>query len=305
MKTFKPQLAPNEKVDLSTLNYPLLASTKLDGIRCIFYKGQILSRSLKQIQNKQLRERFEVIRAYTEKWNFILDGEIYSPKLNFQEITHFVMTQDLGDEVLPDHLKFHCFDAIREDKFNEEFRWRIEKTIEIFNRFSNLIELVFQIPVHSAKEVESYFEEVLKEGYEGLILRKPSSGYKFGRLTVASGDGYKLKPFVTLDAKIVDIIPATKAKEGTEKTMDELGHSHTSKKKDDREEVEMAGKFIVMYKGKELGIILAMDKKEKIKVWKNKKDYIGKWIEYKCITYAIKDLPKNAVFVRWRKDKDG
>jgi len=58
MKTFKPMLAPNEKIDISTLKYPLLASYKLDGIRCIFKDGQMYSRALKQFPNIKLRERF-------------------------------------------------------------------------------------------------------------------------------------------------------------------------------------------------------------------------------------------------------
>jgi DNA ligase-1 len=278
----------------------------LDGIRCIFYKGQILSRSLKQIQNKQLRERFEVIRAYTEKWNFILDGEIYSPKLNFQEITHFVMTQDLGDEVLPDHLKFHCFDAIREDKFNEEFRWRIEKTIEIFNRFSNLIELVFQIPVHSAKEVESYFEEVLKEGYEGLILRDPESFYKCGRGTIREAIIFKVKPFLELDAQVTGVVQATRVDELAEKTINELGRSVTSKKKDDRILIEKASAVTVDYKSQSLKVTLALTDEEKIEVWKNRDSYIGRWIEYKYLAVGMKEggLPRHPTSLRWRIDKD-
>ena len=41
MKTFKPQLCPNEQIDLGTIKYPLLASFKLDGIRCIVKDGEL------------------------------------------------------------------------------------------------------------------------------------------------------------------------------------------------------------------------------------------------------------------------
>jgi DNA ligase-1 len=302
MKPFRPLLAPNEKVDLSTLSYPLLASTKLDGIRCIFYKGQILSRSLKQIQNKQLRERFEVIRAYTEKWNLILDGEIYSPKLNFQEITHFVMTQDLGEEKLPDHLKFYCFDNIASDDWEIPFHGRYPTCFTLSSMFSDIIGVV-QKPVHSAKEVETYFEEVLKDGYEGLILRDPESLYKYGRGTVKEGIIFKVKPFVTFDAKITGVEQSTEVNEDAEKKTNELGRSVTSKKKDDRHLIEKASAFWVDYEGKPLKVVLAMTDPEKVAVWTNRDGLIGKTIEYKGMLVGSKDVPRHPVMIRYREDK--
>ena len=84
---FLPMLAPNQKVDLNKVKYPLLASYKVDGIRCLFIKGEMLSRSLKPIQNKQLREKFRELIDRSKDCGLILDGEIYSPELTFQEIT--------------------------------------------------------------------------------------------------------------------------------------------------------------------------------------------------------------------------
>ena len=79
MKSYKPLLAPNQEINLDEISYPLLASTKLDGIRVIFYKGQILTRSLKKLPNKQLNEKFEPLRQYSEDYNVVLDGEILQP----------------------------------------------------------------------------------------------------------------------------------------------------------------------------------------------------------------------------------
>ena len=302
MKTFKPQLAPNEKVDLSTLSYPLLASTKLDGIRCIFYKGQILSRSLKQIQNKQLRERFEVIRAYTEKWNFILDGEIYSPKLNFQEITHFVMTQDLGDEKLPDHLRFYCFDVIANEDWTIPFHARYPTCFTLSSQFSDIIG-VGQMPVDNAQEVEEHFERVLKEGFEGLILRDPKSLYKCGRFTVREGGMFKCKPVLDFDGKITGVVQSTEVDEDAEKKINELGRSVTSKKLSERHTIEKASAFWVDYEGKPLKVVLAMTDPEKVSVWANRASLIGKTIEYKGMIIGSKNVPRHPVMIRYREDK--
>jgi DNA ligase-1 len=303
MKTFKPMLAPNEKVDLSTVTFPLLASTKLDGIRCIFYKGQILSRSLKQIQNKQFREKFEPLRKYSEDNNLILDGEIYSPALSFQEITHFVMTQDLKDEPLPNHLRFDCFDCIQDDNFDQRFQVRQVYTESLEKYFPELVISVPHIFVSSPEAVTKFFEDVLKLGYEGLILRDPGGRYKFGRGTIKEGLIYKVKPFVTFDAKITGVEQSTEVNEDAEKKTNELGRSVTSKKKDDRHLIEKASAFWVDYEGKPLKVVLAMTDPEKVAVWANRASLIGKTIEYKGMLVGSKDVPRHPVMIRYREDK--
>ena len=97
MKNFKQMLGA-EFENYEQLKFPLYASTKLDGIRCVFKDGQMLSRSLKQIPNKQLQERFQFLKDYSKKHNIIIDGELYNHELNFQQITSLVMTKDFEDE---------------------------------------------------------------------------------------------------------------------------------------------------------------------------------------------------------------
>jgi DNA ligase-1 len=300
-KSFKPMLAPNEKVDLSTLNYPLLASTKLDGIRCIFYKGQILSRSLKQIQCQQLRERLEPLRQFSELNQVIFDGEIYSPKLTFQQITHFTMTRDLGDEELPEHLRFYCFDML--DGFDRPFEIRndvMEGTIGMYNHIAYPVK---QKEVNSEKEITTYFEEVLSQDYEGLILRDPKSFYKFGRGTIKEGIIFKVKPFLDFDGQIIDVIQATEVNEDAEKKINELGRSVTSKKKGERHTIDKASAFMVKYEGKDLKVVLSMTDEEKEEVWKNRDSYLGKWISYKGMLVGSKDVPRHPVMLRFREPK--
>ena len=97
-KRFSPLLAPNREPDLDAIKYPVLGSIKMDGIRCIYKDGEILSRSLKPIPNKQLREKLAPLAKYSKDMDTIFDGEIYSSELSFQEITGFVMSHDLTDK---------------------------------------------------------------------------------------------------------------------------------------------------------------------------------------------------------------
>jgi DNA ligase-1 len=314
---FKPQLLPNEKADLSILKYPLLASTKLDGIRCIFMNdGRILTRALKEIPNKQLIEKFNLLSIFCKNNNIILDGEIYAQGMSFQQITHYVMTDDFNSirsvkrnkgirEEIPEELKFYCFDCIRNEDYNEPFSERIENLEFIYGRqdFGDIMELVEQVKVNSEEEVTKAFENNLKLGYEGLVLRAIDSPYKCGRVTIKEGNAYKVKPFLTFDAKILDVVQSTEAREGSKKTINELGRSRTSQKKDDRVLIDKAAGFKVMYEGKELTVVLAMTDEEKEEVWKNRKKYIGKTVEYKGMIVGSKDVPRHPCMIRMRDDK--
>jgi len=230
---FSSLLAPNDKTNLDEINYPLLASTKLDGIRILFNKGQIVTRSLKKLPNKQLNEKFEPIRKYTEINNCLLDGEIYTHGIPFQFIVSCAMTHDYNDkksikkwnELCIDHnfylsreevhkkLKFNCFDCVYNEDFFEKFCLRnlsVERIcLGIENGFDHIMTQISQQKVNNKQEVEVYFEEVLSEGYEGAILRDPNGIYKCGRGTIKEGIIYKVKPWVTIDAQIVDVVQST------------------------------------------------------------------------------------------------
>ncbi len=56
---FKPMLAGKAPKDLTLLTYPVLASPKLDGIRCIIINSQARSRSMKLIPNVSVRRALE------------------------------------------------------------------------------------------------------------------------------------------------------------------------------------------------------------------------------------------------------
>jgi len=299
MKNFKPMLAPNETIDIKTLKYPLLASYKLDGIRCIFKNGQMYSRALKQFPNIKLRERFEVLSNDFKCSELIADGELLAKSLTFNELSG--ITRQL-DKELPKDLYFYCFDAILKDNFDETFKTRSDRVSRIVKEVPYL-KILPQFIVNTPEEIEPLYEKALAWGCDGLILRDPNGRYKFGRGTIKEGLIYKMKPFKTFDSKIISVIQATEVREGAEKKINELGRSVTSKKKDDRILIQKASAFGVMYQDKELKVTIAMTDEEKNEVWKNKNKYIGKWIEYKGMLVGAKDLPRHPVFLRFRDDK--
>lgn len=313
----KPMLAINFD-DINKISFPKYASTKLDGIRCIFHPELgMVSRSLKQIQNKQLQEKFKHILAYCKENNIILDGELYSHKLTFQEITRGVMTQDFKEdknkikkelninddeyigyqEYLISNIDFFCFDIVNDSLFVDRYE-------ELQKIKLNHMKILEQKYMTNPQQVKKYFDKVLDEGYEGLILKKLDGKYKFGRSTQNEELLLKIKPYETFDSKILEIIQATEVDELVEKKTNELGYSVTSRKKDDRKLIDKASAFRVRYFDCSLKVSLTMTDKEKEEVWKNRENYIGKTIEYKALKIGMKDVPRHPVFVRYREDKD-
>jgi len=323
---FKPMLAPNNKepLKLEDLNYPLMASYKLNGIRCEFINGEIKSRSLKPIQNKQLREKFEKLAEYTSHQNVILDGEIYSPEIPFPLISSCVMTQDYSDkksikawavkceehgiditrEEVIKTINFHAFDCVVKGVLKEPFKNRSKLVNQVAKRLDHMI-AIKQVIVNSKQEVEELYKQALGEGLEGLILKDINGRYKCGRGTIKEGLIFKVKPLETVDAKIIEVIQGTNVKEGVAKKINELGRSVTSKKKDDRELNGMVSDFRVNYKDTTVKVSCSrMKHPERKRVWDNKESYIGKMIEYCFIPVDLKDKPISPRFVKFREDKD-
>lgn len=302
-KKFKPMLAIDASKSLETIRYPKSASYKLDGIRVIFHPELgIVSRSLKPIQNKQLREKYAPVLEYAKAMNRTFDGEFYAHNRTFQEITKAVMTKNLDMPDLTADIKFYCFETHYLGDLKEQFLQK-KSIIDSISRFDDC-EPVRQIVVNSAEDVKTIFMQALVDGYEGLILRDFESPYKFGRSTLKEEYMLKVKPYETFDARIVDVIQATEVNPEAEKKINELGRSVTSRKKDDRIPVEKACAFQVEYEGHPVKVSLAMTDEQKKRVWQNREDYIGLMIEYKGMQVGAKDVPRHPVFVRFREDRE-
>ena len=88
---FKPLLAGTVN-DIEKLKFPLIASPILDGIRCVVVNGKALSRNLKPIPNKYIRERIE--KYFSDDTSLCVDGEIMVPGKDFNGVQSAVMSFD-------------------------------------------------------------------------------------------------------------------------------------------------------------------------------------------------------------------
>lgn len=293
--TFSPMLAV--QYEPASLTFPKWASVKLDGIRCVIKDGELLARSLKPIRNAHLRSHFADLIDLSKRGGVILDGEIYCHGPEFGQIASIVNSED---KPVPEQIKFCAFDLLYPDLMAVEFsdRWRIMKTLVRSCRNAVVVD---QKPVENMQEVQDLFGEVLKDGYEGLILRDPSSPYKFGRSTVKEGWMLKVKPFETFDTIILDVIE--RFENTNESDINELGYKFKHQNKDAKAATGIASAFLTELNGIQGKVVLTGEEAFRREIWLNKEAYIGRTFEWKGMLVGAKDFPRHPNFIRMRDDK--
>lgn len=321
MKTFKPMLATDATKELDNIKYPKYASLKLDGIRCIFHPELgMVSRSLKQIPNKQLQEKFRVLTEDAQRTGIIRDGELYSHKLTFQEITSACMTKDFydmktqkkilkqldGDKIatvghfakLLGNIEFCQFDSVDPDRYYTPLKDRINHHVPE----GASVQFVTQNLMHTREEIDSFFKTALDTGYEGLILRDPNSPYKYGRSTLKEEFMLKVKPFETEDLEVINVIE--RMENLNESFKNELNQSTKRNTKEDKQGTGIASCFEVIYNNLLMKVTLTGTEDFRREIWENKEKYIGRIIEVKGMKIGAKDVLRHPTFMRFRKDRD-
>lgn len=203
-----PMLAHDYNKRGKDIKFPCYAQRKLDGVRCVAIAGKgLFSRN-----GKPLSPHLEAIRAEVDRLSVgtMLDGELYSDTLTFQEIVGLVKKETLkgGDAERVAQIHLCVYDTVREGETNKQRKKWLE---ELFasNTFSHL-RLLPSVVCNSLGDAKFFHALYVAEGYEGLILRNVGGLYKVG---FRSADLQKYKEFLDAEFSIVGF----KAGDGVEK----------------------------------------------------------------------------------------
>lgn len=236
-ENFRPMLSAKAPKDLSKINYPVLVSPKLDGIRCIIKDGVAVSRSLKPIPN-------EFVQAQLAGLPDGLDGELMLRQGEcFSNVTSGIMSRK-GE---PDFV-FHVFDWAPDGSvgFAVDFVYRLASL-----NSSEAVLLHPRVRVLNclrAKDAISLLEineDWLAQGYEGTMIRDPKAPYKFGRSTTREGGLMKLKNFADEEATIIGL--EEQMHNANEATVNELGLTERSTHKANKVGKDTLGKFVCQF----------------------------------------------------------
>lgn len=293
VSSVKPMLAASLSVnDLGKLRYPLLASYKIDGIRCLMLSGKAYSRSLKPIRNPHVQDLAYLLRnCYGVDY---LDGELVCG--NFQETTSNIMSSSGNAD-----FKYLVFDRMT----LTDYKTRFLNYFDLLDSLPPKVELVKQHIIKTPDELLEFELQALHGGYEGVMIRTNLGLYKNGRSTVKEGKLLKLKPFEYSEAEIIDW--DTLKVNNNEAYISELGYTVRGASMTGLvEDRTRMGTLRVrdLKSGKVFNVGSGFDTSFRMAVAKCPSDYIGKIITYKYQNYGIKDLPRCPVFVGIRDKED-
>lgn len=297
----KPMLAGTDKVlakVIAAIKYPVLATPKLDGIRCLIVGGKALSRRFIDIPNYYVRQMMKDLPDG-------LDGELMVPGADFNQVQSPIMTENGNPP-----FEYHVFDyvmhakpgIIQFDGLAVPYSGRI-RNLE-GRELPAFCKKVLPTLIENEAALLSYEEQVLSQGYEGVMLRQPDGPYKCGRSTLREGYLLKLKRF--LDSEAVVLGFEEKMHNMNEKKRDELGHAKRSSHKENLVPAGTLGSLLVrdLKTGQEFGIGTGFNDATRLLIWTNRDNYKGQIVAYKYQPVGMKDKPRFPTFKQFRDERD-
>jgi DNA ligase-1 len=293
-KAFKPILAG--KFDASKQKFPVLASAKLDGVRCIIIDGVAMSRSLKPIPNEYVQKMIG-----KDKYNG-LDGELMVGFVGGKDVYRNTVSAVMSEDGSP-NFTFWVFDKVPQnpEKF-EGYQARLA-SIQKFDNAPHINVLPHK-EIKDMDALDKFEAKQLDKGLEGVILRAPNGPYKFGRSSTNEGTLLKLKRFEDSEAEIIGVEELLSNQ--NEAKTNALGHTERSSHKANMEGMNTMGCLNVRdLKSKvEFSIGTGFDADLRKHIWEGRKCVLGKIVKYKYFAGGSKDKPRFPVFLGFRDKRD-
>lgn len=278
---FKPMLAGKAE-DLSKIRYPIIATEKLDGIRCLIIDGVAYSRKMLPLPNRQLQE---MASRYKDR-NY--DGELWYVHEDFNFTQSKIMSED-GD-LRGCH--YYVFDTISEKPY-------LERIIDIGENDNFKKSLEFKT-IGSEQQLEEYLQICLRNGFEGAMIRQPDSPYKFGRSTEKEQYLLKLKVFHDTEGIVIGFKERHHNTNELEK--DELGNAKRSSKKAGMVATNTLGSLELDMDGVVVSVGSGFDDTQRQDFWNRRDELLGKTVTFKYQELTKYGVPRFPVFMRFRED---
>lgn len=297
-KQFKPMLAAAlDQSQMAKVSFPVYVSPKLDGIRCVIRNGKALTRSLKPVPNKVIRDTLEELaRSGLDG----CDGELMIDDATFQEITSSVMSPSAEPH---GEWYFAVFDHYACDGM-AEFNFRIAAAqTRVQSIDSQYVRLVPHELIETEDQLLQFEQDVLADGFEGVMLRDPEGLYKFGRSTLREGGLLKLKRFTDDEAVVIGVVELQHNE--NEAFTGELGQTKRSTKKAGKTGGGTLGALRVrhpVFGEFELGT--GFTEEQRGAYWTTQMLLVGKTVKFKYFAVGVKDKPRHPVFLGFRAAED-
>ena len=303
----KPMLA-GKCEQMSTLRFPVLATPKLDGIRCLKINGRAVSRSFKPISNSFIRAWIETHLPDG------VDGELIVKGVSFCEVAGHV-----GRESGQPNFTFMVFDFVMESvdvayehrmrdlgKLAAEIGAAMREARDDGQVVLDHFEPVLPVEIKTVAELEAFEQKCIAEGYEGVMVRTPDSPYKCGRSTEREGWLLKIKRFEDAEAVVLDTYEGLTNNNPAEK--DAFGRTKRSSSMENKIGRGELGGFIVRHAATgvefRLGYNHVLGGIDRVVLWQQRHMLPGKLIKFMHQPSGAKEAPRFPKFIGFRETWD-
>ena len=306
MKIERPMLAATVSYDdLEKVEWPVLGSPKIDGIRCLIHPdlGPV-TRSFKPLPNAHVHGQLLMLAGHS-----YLDGELVGINenggiLSFNS-TQSAMMSRAGQPIFR-FLVFDCF-----DRPDWDFVGRHVQAKETCNKINNpKIMILDHKVIHSMEEFIKFTDGCIEAGFEGSIIRAPAGIYKNGRSTLRQGWLLKYKQWADAEGAVIGFEELMHNDNPDQR--DKFDLAKRSSHKDNMVPMNTLGALILETKWGELRIGVGFDQATRKEIWTIVEDarrnnyiipYIGRTITFKYQPHGMQDLPRFPVFKGFRDDE--
>lgn len=298
MSKFRPLLAATiEDVDqLNLLEYPLIASPKVDGIRVLIHPQEgPVTRSLKSVRNKHIFDQLSLDLLVC------LDGEICAGPNSGEGVFARTTTAVMSEAGTPE-FTYWVFDDFSRPEDPYHARLVSAKKRSLLADLPYVKELE-SVNLLDPEEVLHYERQCLEFGFEGIMLRHALGHYKFNRSTFTQQILLKLKRFKDDEATIIGFQELYRNQNA--QTEDRLGLSDRSSHKAGMVAADTLGSLIVRNETfGEFAIGSGFDDALRMEIWENRFAYLGKTVSFKYQEVGIVDKPRFPIFKGFRDRGD-
>lgn len=298
MSIKKPMLAVAMK-DPDDIQYPVLASPKLDGIRCLIHPelGPV-SRKFKPIPNKHIR-RFLNTTEYSG-----LDGEL----VTFNEDGTLRTFNEIQGDVMR-HEGEPRFGFMVFDDFTNPGMWFDQRLARAKARVAQLGEPFIYVDHHrcyTGKDVRVLDAKHIQQGYEGTMTRMERGPYKEGRSTLKQGWLLKLKQWVDTEGTVTGF--EEQMHNVNIKEVDEVGNSKRSTAKAGLVPAGTLGALVLHTEWGELNVGSGLNDVLRQTIWDDQQSYLGALVTFKYqlppVGVEQSILPRFPIFKGFRDHRD-
>lgn len=287
----------------------LIMQPKIDGMRCMFFESSARSRSWKLHSNSALQQfAYEYQGLLDGLDGEVITGHTYDPNV-FRQSMSGIRAQDGAKE-----FTFYAFDLFNMGEAGySERREKLERLVERYggtiscDGYSAKIVLCPQVQVTSLDQIYAEETRLLANGWEGGIVRRPSTTYKYGRSTALGGELVKVKRRHTEDAIVTGYEQRYQNK--NEAKVSELGYTTRSSHQENLVPLDMLGalRLRLLESGTETkcGVFRGLTHEDLRALWNERETLKGRHCEVSVdAATGGYDASRCPVWLRWRDEEE-